>query len=223
MRRLDEYIRQLGRAARLGQVDVEALLRNLVLEVVAEIRKSMATSSPSVGGGYPALAEVKAALDDVSKRIEELKAVVERVVREVAELRQSVQPLLQQAHNVQHGGRSEPARGGQVFDEVMKLIVERGYVLLSEVGGARRFSVELLRRYGLLVLDLGDDKLVASPRALMEFMERLEGIRTPDESEAANKLGHYSQLFHALRRAGLILYRDGWRTEQLRKLLRQVS
>jgi len=229
-RRLDDYLRQLGAAARSKEVDVEALLRKAIQEAVREaLEASPAQPTGSRDGSLRAeleelRKEVAALREEVSKLREEIKAFPKAGGRgltrsEVEQLAQAVAAALgtvlrqvcRPGAGASGGGGEEP-RWLRVVRERLR---DRGYVFLHEMPPEVRqdFDPEEARRRGLVVAPLAGSYLVATRDAVREFEERLRGLRTSDEYEAEARLGKYRLLFRVLRGEGAIYYAGpsrGW-------------
>ncbi len=221
-RRLDEYFRQLGAAARSRQVDVEALLRRAVEEAVEETLRRRGD---------------RAAADAAGGAVEELRREIEELRREIAMLRREVEALSSQprgggltaaekrlieglpravaeavAAALQRYCGQQRGRGDSGEPRWLRLVRERlgsrGYLFLHELPPEvqAEFDPEAARRSGLVVAPLAGGHLVATREAFDEFVERLRGLRTGDEYEAEAKLGRYRLLFRVLRSEGVLYY-----------------
>lgn len=230
-RRLDEYFRQLGAAARSKQVDVEALLRRAVEAAVEETLRR----TSGVSAAAPAIDSASDA--SVAEGVRELRAALDELRREVAELRQAL------AQRSSGGGLSPAERkmleelpravaeavaavlrqycrqGGAVGEQARQQeprwlrvlrdrLASRGYVFLHELPPELQgeFDPETARRHGLVVAPLAGDHLVATREAFEEFRRRLQGLKTSDEYEAEAKMGRYRILFRVLRGEGMLYY-----------------
>lgn len=224
-RRLDEYLRQVGRGVREGSIDVEALIRRLAEELIASL-------SPGGGAGVPQgdlrqvlekLEQLMARLERLEERVSRLESTLEKLggassavevklsdrdVERIASLIASA--VAQAAQQLRQQRQQEP----RWLREVLEKVRERGYVLLSELSDKVReqVNVALLAEKGLLVERLGGDVVIASVEGIRRFEEMLSKTRTSDEFEAELKLADYARLFRLLREEGLVYYRHdrGW-------------
>ncbi len=224
VRRLDDYIRQLGNAARSGRADIETIVRLVVEEALASV--SSRCGGAGVDGG---LAE---RLERLEERLERIERLLERLAeqrqahgrpldeRRLAEelarsLAASVAAAVKQAlphHHSGAGGGGDPPW----LRAVLERLRERGYLLSHELPPdvAGQLDPELLRRRGLVVIPAAGGLLVARREALEELRRSLERLRgVGDEYEAQARLGRLRGLFRALREEGLLYYRGpstGW-------------
>jgi hypothetical protein len=237
-RRLDEYFRQLGAAARSRQVDVEALLRRAVEEAVREAlqgsqqaRGAAAADAAGLEELRRELAELRASVEELRRAVEELaervggsgggaaalspsdRRLIEDLPRAVAEAVAAV--LRRQCQQARGGAPAAAAQQPRWLRAVLEKLGSRGYLFLHELPPELRdqFDPETARKHGLVVAPLGGDQLVATREAFREFSERLRGLRTSDEYEAEAKLGRYRLLFRVLRGEGMLYYggpSKGW-------------
>jgi len=226
-RRLDEYFRQLGAAARTGGVDVEALLRRAVEAAVDE---ALRRSGGAAGDGElrREMEELRAEVAELRRAVEELRASLSRagdggtaalaqaVAEVVARVLQRYCGALTAASTMQqrggNGRRGDEPRWLRALRERLR---SRGYLFTHELPPELRdeFDPEQARARGLVVLALGGSYLVATREAYEDFVSRLRGLRTSDEYEAEAKLGRYRLLFRVLRGEGAVYYAGpgrGW-------------
>ena len=236
-RRLDEYFRRLGAAARTGEVDVEALLRQAVEVAVDEaLRRGGGDGAPGDGELRRELEELRAEVAELRRAVEELRASLGRagaggggldaaaLAKAVAEaVGRVLQRYCSGAALAAAGQRLQEARSGDGAsgDEprwlraLRERLRSRGYLFTHELPPELRdeFDPEQARARGLVVLPLGGSYLVATREAYDDFVSRLKGLRTSDEYEAEAKLGRYRLLFRVLRGEGAVYYAGpgrGW-------------
>ena len=193
--RLDEYFRALGREARSGRADIEALLREAVELAVEEALERTAVEGKR---------GERSALEECSKRVEELAAEISEVKKAIKSLEAKIEAL---SRALPQSGAKQPPEPEWV--KKLKALVERmgGVAPLSITGvGLDEQKAKIMENYGLVGIKGARDFYVLSIEALIDFFSKLDSIKSSDEEEAANKLGSYSQLFRELRRAGLLIY-----------------
>ena len=233
VRRLDEYLRQLGRSAREGSIDVEALIRRLVEEVVASIQCSCPQSPvvQAAGSLEERLSELSARIARLEDKLSRLESAIEKLEssrgglteRDVKLLAEAIAEALSKAGvaaRVQGQKQQEP----RWLREVASRIRERGYVLLSELPPSLREEVNLalLGEKGYVVEKLAGDVIVASVDGIRRFADMLSRIKSSDEFEAELKLAEYGRLFRLLRSEGLVYYnasRKGWVIKAFKSIL----
>ncbi len=234
-RRLDEYFRQLGAAARTGEVDVEALLRRAVEAAVDEAIRRAGGAAGSDGELRREIEELRAEVAGLRRAVEELRAAVERgaagsgggldaaaLAKAVAEAVGRVLQRYCSSAALAAGQRLPGAGGGDGSGDeprwlraLRERLRSRGYLFTHELPPEIRdeFDPEQARARGLVVLPLGGSYLVASREAYDDFVSRLRSLRTSDEYEAEAKLGRYRLLFRVLRGEGAVYYAGpgrGW-------------
>lgn len=216
-RRLDEYLRQISRGVQEGSIDVEALIRRLVEEIV----KSLGPVAGCGGQQTVAPGDLEAVIERLSRIEERLERIEERLGelesrgrvevqlsdRDVERLASVVAGVIAKAVQQVRMQRQEP----RWLQTVMEKVRERGYVLLSELSEKVREEVNtaILAEKGLLVERVAGDVVIASVEGIKRFIDMLSKIRTSDEYEAEIKLADYARLFRLLRQEGLVYYRHG--------------
>lgn len=193
-RRLDEYFKRLGREARRGDVDLEALMRELVALAVEEaLQRAPVQRDPACGGAEGG------GLEALRREIEGLRSAVERLAERVEALEKAITSLGGQA-----AGRREPE-----WVRRLKAVAERmGGVVPLSISGVRldESKTGVLENYGLLFVRGQRDAYIMTLDSALEFLRLLDETSTPDDEEAASKMGRFGDLFRDLRRAGLIIY-----------------
>jgi len=220
-RRLDDYFRQLGAAARSRQADLEALLRRAVEEAVEETLERLNVGGVGAAGSSAEeeLRRLRAEVEELRRSVEELRALLrearggglsagdrrllEGLPKAVAEAVAAV--LQRQCRQGAGGGQPGEPRWLRVLRERLG---QRGYLFTHELPPELQaeFDPEAARKSGLVVAPLAGDHLVATREAFAEFVEKLRGLRTGDEYEAEAKLGKYRILFRVLRGEGAVYY-----------------
>ena len=233
VKRLDEYLRQLGKAVREGGVDVEALLRRLVDEIASSLRCECNCASQDAGLNLKGLEEkVSELLERLSRLEERITSLEETVARLEASRGLSEKDVKMMAEAIaealskvglqvkSQGQKQEP----RWLREIERRINERGYVLLSELSPSIREEVNLtiLGEKGFVVEKVAGDIIVASVDGIRRLADMLSRIRSSDEYEAELKLAEYGRLFRLLRSEGLVYYnaaRKGWVVKAFKSIL----
>ncbi len=192
-KKLDEYLKRLGREVRQGEVDVEALIRQLVTTAVEEaLSKNRAmTGNSTVGLGETC----EKLLEEIEKIREAMNSVVERIEA----LEKTIAANLQLSSK-----KREPE-----WVRKLKMLAERmGGIVPLSVSGVKLddSKTSVLEEYGLYMLRGARDAYIATIDSLSEFIALLGSVTTSDEEEAASKMGRFRELFLDLRRAGVIIY-----------------
>jgi len=208
VKRLDEYFRMVGRAARSGEVDVDLLLHRIVEALVFEIRRIVREEVEMV------VRNVGVGKASTNVEIEQVYRKLNEIERMLVELKAAVDRLEKKASGIQRQ-QSRPAWLSKIFEAVS----DKGYVFLREIGvEANVLEASVLQKHGFAMVNLGDDYLVVEARALQELANHLSTIKTFDEQEAIAKLPHRHQmLFQILRKAGLIIYNSSKRVWEISK------
>jgi len=229
-RRLDDYFRQLGAAARSRQVDVEALLRRAVEAAVEETLKRLGPGAVGDSGGLEAarldalednIRELRGELEELRRSIEELRAAVEaagrggglsarerRLLEDLPRAVAEAVAAVLQRYCRQPGSQQAQPGEPRWLRILRERLSQRGYLFTHELPPELQaeFDPDIARKSGLVVAPLAGDHLVATKEAFNEFLEKLRGLKTGDEYEAEAKLGKYRILFRILRGEGMVYY-----------------
>jgi len=150
--------------------------------------------------------------------------LAQRLLREVEECRSMLERIESRLEKLEGGGTrkgqalQERRKRSRLEEKVEEYLDKNRFLLLSEarqrMGSSPVRVREAAENVGALSLELeGDVALI-----LLEHLEELEALmkeaKTPDPSEAAEKMGPYKRLFEKLRRSGLVYFdsaRGYWR------------
>jgi len=209
VRRLDEYFKMVGRAARSGEVDVDLLLQRIVEALMTEIRRIIRE-------------EVEAAVKNVEMgRASTTNAGMEQVYRKLNEIEKTLAELRAAIDRLEKKTSSIPRQQAKPawLSKILEAVSDRGFVLLREIGvKASILEPGVLQKHGLAMINLGDDYLIVEARTLQELASHLSTIKTFDEQETMMKLPHRHQmLFQIFRKAGLIIYNSSKRMWEVSK------
>lgn len=136
--------------------------------------------------------------------VRKLREEVELLRQEIA----SIKASLEQRQKAAVARPEERKKYSPVRDE----LIRSGFFLLSDLSRRTSLSpvaiVDDARAAGAVVLDAGGDAVIMSQLSFAEFKEVLAEIKERDPEEAAIRAGKFRRIFEALRRGGLLIYRD---------------
>jgi hypothetical protein len=206
-RRLDDYLRRLGAAARTGQVDVEDLLRRAILEAARGICSSEDNTLAGESQLEDRLHSIESRLARIEERLAELEAVdIDKLAERVASKLMQILPAVLAQVQV-----DQP----EWVQEIARRVSEEGYVFEHELPPSVRekIDIKVLKSRGFVVEQLGAFTVIADPKAIRGFLDELSRLKTGDEYEAEARLGRYRKLFKLLRSEGYLYYAGpsrGW-------------